>query len=66
MCPALTIEHGRVSITGDIADGKSVTVACVEGYQLEGSDTITCTGGIFNNDVPTCKKGFLVNIMSSY
>ena len=60
-CQPPEIAHGQVSPTGDITDGKPVTVTCDNGYVLEGSATITCTAGNFNG-IPTCKKGNPTNI----
>ncbi|XP_033097355.1 sushi, von Willebrand factor type A, EGF and pentraxin domain-containing protein 1-like isoform X2 [Anneissia japonica] len=53
-CKELKMEHGTV--TGDFTHNSKVRFTCFEGYKLVGTPEITCLGGIYASEAPTCLK----------
>ena len=55
LCPDPgTPEHGR-RLNNDFQDGKLVSFECNRNYDLLGSKTITCNGGVWSDNTPQCK-----------
>ena len=55
-CNVFTVANGTKS-TNDIGHGTRVTVICSEGYSLSGPPIVTCSHGVWLDNIPTCHKG---------
>ena len=55
MCPDPGVPaHGK-RLNNDFRDGKLVAFECNHNYDLLGSKTITCNGGVWSGNTPQCK-----------
>ena len=49
------VQNGTVTFSqADLREGTKATVACSKGCQLKGAGTLTCTGGVWDKEIPTC------------
>ena len=46
-----------------LESGNVVTLSCVPGYRMQGSDLVTCVGGEQFTQLPTCLPGIVWHIL---
>ena len=55
MCPDPGAPTNGKRLNNDFQDGKLVAFGCNHNYDLFGSKTITCNGGVWSGHTPQCK-----------
>ena len=54
-CPEIFVDNAEITgATQPATTGQVITVHCKQGFSIEGSATLTCTGTSFDNAAPTC------------
>ena len=55
LCPSPSAPARGKRLGNNFQDGRSVTFECDKGFDLFGSKTIKCIGGLWNANIPDCK-----------
>nr|XP_028590253.1 complement receptor type 1-like isoform X3 [Podarcis muralis] len=60
LCPAITLENGRIIKATDLRLGDEITLGCNEGYRIIGQKTLRCSlidsKVVWNRDLPLCQR----------
>ncbi|XP_053249372.1 membrane cofactor protein-like isoform X3 [Podarcis raffonei] len=60
LCPAITLENGRIIKATDLRLGDEITLGCNEGYRIIGQNTLRCSlidsKVVWNRELPLCQR----------